>query len=439
MSGSRGARREGEGSLKQNLVVLLLVAAGASAEVRQMTLREVVARALERNPEVTLARLAERLAAERVEIARDAFIPKVYAGSGLAYTNGFPMSIEGSAPTVVQARAVAAVVNRKLRHELAETREAVRGAAIDTEAKRSEVALRAAELYLEAERLGQSARLVQAQIDGLERVAAAVRARAGEGRELPVEVKRAELEVARARQRAQALEAEREYTESLLGFLLGLPAEDRVRPAGEPRPAVLPESVEEAVAAALESSAEIRRLESALAAQGYRVRAERAAKLPSLSLVAQYGVFARFNNYDEFFRKFQRHNGQLGLAFEIPLFTGSAVAARAAAAELEVERLRTELETARRRIAVDTRRQFEHVKTAEAAAEVARQDLELARENLSVVLAWQQEGRAWLRDVEAARHLEQEKWLAFYDAQYALEAARFRLLSQTGALLAQLR
>lgn len=425
--------------MKQNLVVLLLVAAGASAEVRQMTLREVVARALERNPEVTLARLAERLAAERVEIARDAFIPKVYAGSGLAYTNGFPMSIEGSAPTVVQARAVAAVVNRKLRHELAETREAVRGAAIDTEAKRSEVALRAAELYLEAERLGQSARLVQAQIDGLERVAAAVRARAGEGRELPVEVKRAELEVARARQRAQALEAEREYTESLLGFLLGLPAEDRVRPAGEPRPAVLPESVEEAVAAALESSAEIRRLESALAAQGYRVRAERAAKLPSLSLVAQYGVFARFNNYDEFFRKFQRHNGQLGLAFEIPLFTGSAVAARAAAAELEVERLRTELETARRRIAVDTRRQFEHVKTAEAAAEVARQDLELARENLSVVLARQQEGRAWLRDVEAARHLEQEKWLAFYDAQYALEAARFRLLSQTGALLAQLR
>lgn len=439
MSGSRGARREGEGSLKQNLVVLLLVAAGASAEVRQMTLREVVARALERNPEVTLMRLAERLAAERVEIARDAFIPKVYAGSGLAYTNGFPMSIEGSAPTVVQARAVAAVINRKLRHELAETREAVRGAAIDTEAKRSEVALRAAELYLEAERLGQSARLVQAQIDGLERVAAAVRARAGEGRELPVEVKRAELEVARARQRAQALEAEREYTESLLGFLLGLPAEDRVRPAGEPRPAVLPESVEEAVAAALESSAEIRRLESALAAQGYRVRAERAAKLPSLSLVAQYGVFARFNNYDEFFRKFQRHNGQLGLAFEIPLFTGSAVAARAAAAELEVERLRTELETARRRIAVDTRRQFEQVKTAEAAAEVARQDLELARENLSVVLARQQEGRAWLRDVEAARHLEQEKWLAFYDAQYALEAARFRLLSQTGALLAQLR
>lgn len=425
--------------MKQNLVVLLVAAAGASAEVRPMTLREVVARALERNPEVTLARLAERTAAQRVEIARDAFIPKVYAGSGLAYTNGFPMSIEGSAPTVVQARAVAAVVNRKLSHELAGTREAVRGAAIETEAKRAEVAQRAVELYLEAERLARAIRLVQGQIEGLERVAAAMEARAEEGRELPVEARRARLDVARARQRARVLEADRDYTESLLAVALGLPEGDRVRPAEEPRAALLPESADEAVAAALESSAEIRRLESALAAQGYRVRAERAAKLPSLSLVAQYGVFARFNNYDEFFRKFQRHNGQLGVAFEIPLFTGSAAAARAAAAEVEVERLRTELETARRRIAVETRREFERVQTAEAAAEVARQDLDLARENLSIVLARLEEGRAALRDVEAARYLENEKWLAFYDAHYALEAARFRLLGRTGTLLAQLR
>jgi outer membrane protein len=425
--------------LKQNLVVLLVAAAGASAGVRPMTLREAVARALERNPEVTLARLAERTAAQRVEIARDAFIPKVYAGSGLAYTNGFPMSIEGSAPAVVQARAVAAVVNRKLSHELEGTREAVRGAAIETEARRAEVAQRVVELYLEAERLARAARLVQGQIEGLERVVAAMEARAEEGRELPVEARRARLDVARARQRARVLEADRDYTESLLAVALGLPEGDRVRPAEEPRAALLPESADEAVAAALKSSAEIRRLESALAAQGYRVRAERAAKLPSLSLVAQYGVFARFNNYDEFFRKFQRHNGQLGVAFEIPLFTGSAAAARAAAAEIEVERLRTELETARRRIAVETRREFERVKTAEAAAEVARQDLDLARENLSVVLARLEEGRAWLRDVEAARYLENEKWLAFYDAQYALEAARFRLLGQTGALLAQFR
>ena len=36
-------------------------------------------------------------------------------------------------------------------------------------------------------------------------------------------------------------------------------------------------------------------------------------RLPRADLVSQYGLFARFNNYDEFFRKFQRNNGQIGV------------------------------------------------------------------------------------------------------------------------------
>jgi hypothetical protein len=34
---------------------------------------------------------------------------------------------------------------------------------------------------------------------------------------------------------------------------------------------------------------------------------------------------------------------------------------------------------------------------------------------------------------------EQEKWIAFYDAQHALEKARLNLLRQTGTLVAALR
>jgi outer membrane protein TolC len=193
------------------------------------------------------------------------------------------------------------------------------------------------------------------------------------------------------------------------------------------------------VEAALASSLELQRLEAELSARGYRVKAERAARLPSLSLVAQYGVFARFNNYDEFFRRFQRHNGQIGVAFEIPVFTGTAASARAAEAEIDTERMRTELSSARRLVVVETQRRFEQVRLAETAAEVARQDLELARERVGVVLARFEEGRASLSEVEQARYLENEKWLAYYEARYALEAARYRLLEKTGELVSQLR
>jgi len=427
--------------VRRAIVVLLVAGALPGAgEVHRLTLGEAVARALEQNPEVVLARLAEQAAEQRVEAARDPFIPKLYTGSGAAYTNGFPMSIEGSAPTVVQARAVAAVVNRRLSHELSATREAVRGVRFEAGAKREQVALRTAELYLEAERLARAVELAAAQVENLERIADTVRARVEEGRELAVEMRRAELDVARARQRAQAYAADLAHTESLLAITLGYPAGDRVRAVGEEsRPLKLPFSVEEAVEAALASNLELKRLEAELAARGYRAKAERAARLPSLSLVAQYGIFARFNNYDEFFRKFQRHNGQIGVAFEIPVLTGTAPAARAAEAAIDIERMRIELGAARRQVAVETERRFEQVRLAETAAEVARQDLELARERVGVALARLEEGRASLSEVEQARYVENEKWLAYYEARYALQAARYRLLESTGELLTQLR
>ena len=43
-----------------------------------------------------------------------------------------------------------------------------------------------------------------------------------------------------------------------------------------------------------------------------------------------------------------------------------------------------------------------------------------------------------LRQVEEARALETEKWLAFYDAQHAIERARIELLRHTGTLTASI-
>jgi hypothetical protein len=60
----------------------------------------------------------------------------------------------------------------------------------------------------------------------------------------------------------------------------------------------------------------------------------------------------------------------------------------------------------------------------------------VAREQLSVTLAQMQEGRALLRQVEEARIVENHKWIAFYDAQYALEKAKWNVLRLTGEVVA---
>ena len=51
-------------------------------------------------------------------------------------------------------------------------------------------------------------------------------------------------------------------------------------------------------------------------------------------------------------------------------------------------------------------------------------------------LAQMQEGRALLRQVEEARIVENHKWIAFYDARYALEKAKWNVLRLTGEVVA---
>ena len=421
-------------------LAILLVAGAISAQQRTITLREAVDLALKQNPDIALARLDETKAGAAIRVMRDPFVPKIAVGSGLAYSSGIPMSIEGSTPSIIQAQASQSIINRQQTNLVAQARENARGAAIDTAAKREAVVLRTALVYLDAERTTRMVETARKQVDSLQRVAETVRLRVNDGRELPIEVKRAELNLARARQRQQALESDQRYAGSLLASILGLDTNQEIRVAVEDRaPAPLAAGEEACAEAALASSKEVRRLESALTAKGFEVRADRSAKLPRLELVAQYALLGRYNNYQEFFAKFQRHNGEIGVSFQVPLFAGIAADAMAAQAESESAKLRLELQAARNRIAMDARRLYQQAKNAESARDVARLDLEVTRDQLSVLLAQMEEGRASLKQVEEARLAEDDKWLAFVESSYAVETARLNLLHQTGELLAALR
>ena len=145
-------------------------------------------------------------------------------------------------------------------------------------------------------------------------------------------------------------------------------------------------------------------------------------------------MLARFNNYADFFQKFQRNNVQVGVALQLPVLLGPGVSARVAQAAADIARFKIEYANARNKIASDLQASFREVKKAETAAEVARLDLEVAREQLSVNLAQMQEGRVLLRQVEESRVIENDKWIAFYDAQYNIERARWNVLRLTGEL-----
>ena len=404
-------------------------------ETRSLTLRQAVELALKQNPDIVLARLDEEKARQGVRVARDPFSPRVTVGSGLAYSNGFPMSIEGSAPSVFQAQANMAIFNRQKSLEVAEAKEDARGAAFATANKRDEAAYRAAMLYLDAERAMQLSEVARRDIDSRRRMLETVQAQVQEGRALPLTQKQAELAIAQARQAALDLDDQRDSAETSLAIALGFPAEDRVQPKAEERTTPpLPATAEEAVQEAVSVSNELRQLRSQMAAKELEIRADKAARLPRVDLVAQYALLAKFNNYAQYYNSFQRNNGQIGASFQVPIFSGSGIGGQVAQSEIDVARLRTEMGNVRNRITADLQQAYRDVAKAQSAAEVARLDLDVAREQISVDLAQMQEGRLAMSVLEGARVAENAKWIALYDAQYALEKARWSVLRLTGQL-----
>ncbi len=417
------------------LLVTLCAAAALRAESHPLTLKQTVELALKQNPDVMLARLDEEKLRAGVRVARDPFSPRLTVGSGLAYSNGFPLAIAGSAPSVFQAQATMAIFNRQKSFEVAEAKEDARGAAFNTANKRDEAAYRAAMLYLDAERASRLGDVARRDIESRQRMLDAVKAQVQEGRALPLAQKQAELGVAQAKQAALDWDDQRDNAETSLAVALGFSAADQVQPSADERPAPgLPPTVEEAERSAMASNNELKQLQSQMASKELEIRGDKAARLPKADLVAQYAMLAKFNNYSQFYNSFQRNNGQIGVAFQLPLFYGSAIGGQMAQAEIDVAHLRTEMSNLRNRISSDLEQSYRDVTRARGAMDVARLDLDVAREQISVDLAQMQEGRLAMSALEQARLAENAKWIALYDAQYQLEKAEWNVLRLTGQL-----
>jgi len=411
----------------------------AFAEVHSLTLKQAVEVALKENPDVMLARLEEQKAKEGVGVAQDPFRPKLFAGSGAAKVWGYPSSIEGAAPSIIQARTDMALFNRPKSYELARVRELARGAGIATQSKNDEVVYQVASQYLDTLQMARGAASLQLEIQSLEQASAAVELRVEEGREIPLESKRVAVDLARARQRYEAVQEDLDYSRAALAVVLGYPAGDRVQTADEEQPALqVPESEAVARQLALENNKDLRKLESQLQAKGLEVKEYGAGRLPTVDLVAQYALFAT-SQYQAFFSHVQRNNSELGAAITIPILPGTAGKALRAQALTDVEELRTQMNQTRNRIQLDTQRSYQEMQKASRAREVARLDLDYAREQVSVLLAQLEEGRTTQQKIDEARLNEQEKWIAYYESQRVLEKARLDVLRQTGTLAAALR
>jgi outer membrane protein TolC len=420
------------------LVIFILAGEGATRAqdgefARKLTLKEAVSLAVANSRDLALSRLQYGVMQRQIGVARSAFLPNVYTGTGMAYTSGFPLLEGGGAPAVFSLSYNQQIFNPPLKGDQHAAEQRAEEQRLSMDDVRDAVMSRAALDYLELAKVRHALELMHSERMSAGRILDATRERADTGRELPIEVIRAQLTTARIEQRIAQMEDRDDFLSGELRDMMGMPADEMIEVSTEEIPGAAAEISKDVVSEAMANNVELKQAQTELRARGLKLKGEQGGRWPSFGLIGQYNVLTKINNYTDYFNKFSRNNFVFGVQVQIPIFasrTSSAVAFAQAdfnAGNLAVEKKRSEL-------SLDVRRKAKLVREAELSGEVARLELQLAQENVRVLQATFDEGRGSLKDLEAAHIEENDKWLAFLDANYARQQAQLELFRTTGQL-----
>lgn len=402
---------------------------------RRITLNEAVALALKNNREVLLAQTDVARATAAHQESKAPFRPTIFLGSGLAATKGFPLSIEGSAPSIFQVSGQQSFINPNLRNLERQAGQMQAAAANSLEQKRDDVVAQTVLTYLDLDRSRRSLQYVEGQTQSLSEAEQIVSERVRAGLEPPIEDTRAKLNTARSRSAMLGVQNQISMLEFALRDLTGIPQSESVTLESTEVPA-LPDdqTLEQVIARALENNEGIRALDDEVRAKQYQVRSEEASRWPRVNLVAQYGLFSKFNNFEKFFQRFSRNNITAGISVLVPLWDRYRTSALISRAEAELAAARLRLNDAKANITRQIRQMWADAQQQAAARDVARLELELARKTVDVTLAQFEEGRINRLGVEQSRGDENQKWISFLDASYQSEKARLELLRLSGEI-----
>jgi outer membrane protein len=398
----------------------------------KLTMRHAVTLALQNSRDLVLARVQYTVALNQTSLDRAAFLPNIYTGSGAAYTSGFP-SLGGSPPAVFQMNYDQAIFNPALKAQQQAAEEHAKTMKLEVDRTRDDVIVRTASAYLELAKVRHSLELLRGEQASSEKILSVTQERVQANQELSIEVTRSQLTAARIQERIIKLEGRDEALTQQLRNITGLPDGEAIEV--QPEDPGFETDLQDAQILdwGMHSDRDIQEAENDRLARQHILHGAKLGYFPTLSVLGQFSVLSKSNNYLDFYKKFERNNGSVGIQLTIPIFS-SKTRATVALAKSELSASELALGNKRQQVRLDLLQKQRNVRELDATREVARLDLKLSQESLQLLQAKFDEGRANLRDIENARLDENDKWVAFLDADFARQQGQLTLLQATGQL-----
>jgi outer membrane protein len=417
------------------LAVILFLPALSWAE--PLTLKHAVELALQHASGIAIASADVQHASASYRELRNSYIPQLNAGASIGWSDGFPLSLEGAAPSLFNVTAQSALLNPALKDFIRAAQSDVKVSALNTKDQRNQVVQDTVLSYAELEKWEQRLDRLREIYPDVQKMEAAVADRVKEGIDSEMDGSRARLSVARIRLRIAEASGAADVLREHLSKLTGLPAAS-IEIDAESMPA-LPAAKqdqnqeEDSSRKATEANPSLQAAIEHARAQYLRVDGERRSLWPSADFAAQYALLATYNNYGEYYKHFQPNNATVGVSIHLP-FLNLAQHAKIQEAESEALKAQRQAVATRNQVSEETLRLQRSVTQMQAARDVAELEYEIAQKNVEAVETRMKSSTANLHDLDNARSQSSERLIALQDVTFELERNQVALLRATGEL-----
>ena len=411
------------------------LAAGQSTQEPQtpLSFHTIIELALKNSATTGIAAADLQRARATYTQSRDLFLPQMVLGSGLGYSYGFPLSLEGAAPSLFNVNVQSFLFNPAQRENIKAARSGVEQTTSQNADRRNDVIMEAAIDYIQLDVLQSSIIVQREQQMMAAKLQDIVSQRVQAGLDSPVDLKRAQLAAARTRLQLGQAQAAADQLRQRLSQLTGLPANSIVTSAESIPPLPVVSQDEDLSSQAAANNPVLKMAEQIAESKAFHARAEKRQLYPAVDLVAQYAVLSRFNNYDQFFNKFQRNNLTIGAAIRIP-FLNPAQHAAADAAAADAVKAKKEAQNVKDQISAETLRLQRSIRDLATVRDISKMEQQLAESDIETAHARIESGTATLKDEQSAKIASQQRYAAYLDSSFQVDKAQIQLLRQVGGL-----
>lgn len=407
----------------------------AQDQSKPLTFRAAIELALRNSAATAVSQADWDRARATINQTRDVYIPQVTVGAALGYSNGFPLSLEGAAPSIFNVGVQGMLFNLAQRDYIRAAKSDAETTAAHNADRRNDLIVETALDYIQLDILESSLSVQGEQRDAAAKLEDIVQQRVQAGLDSPVDLKRAKLVVARTWLDITQTHTAADQLRLRLSQLTGLPV-NAIQTSTESIPKLPDVSQDEDLAdKAAANNPAVKMAYSAANTKDFRAEAERRVLYPTVDLAGQYAILAEFNNYAKFFQpgSFQRNNLSIGTVIRFPIFNRPQKDA-ANVARFDAYKARQEARTVKEQVSAEALRMQRSVQQLMAARDVAQLEHQIAEADIDTAHAKVESGAGSLKDEQNARVAEHEHYTAYLSAGFDLDKAQVQLLRQTGDL-----